>query len=108
MPSTGGRKPDASSKSGKVRELLKAGMAASEIAEKVGCTTGLVYNVKARMGGGSRAARKGGRRTSAGKAGGDGLAEILAAVQGAGREHAQMRSVLERIQAVVDDALAQR
>jgi DNA invertase Pin-like site-specific DNA recombinase len=61
---TRGRKPDASSKSGKIRELLKTGMSANEIAKKIGCTTGLVYNVKARMGGAGKARRTAGRQLS--------------------------------------------
>src|SRR5688572_3970922 len=34
------------SKSGRIRELLKSGMSAAEIAKKVGSTVGLVYTVK--------------------------------------------------------------
>lgn len=33
-----------SPKSERVRELLKGGMSAADIAKKVGCPTGLVYN----------------------------------------------------------------
>lgn len=50
-PAKRGRKPDASSKSGKIRALLASGMSAAEIAKKVGCTPALVYNVKAKAGG---------------------------------------------------------
>jgi transposase len=101
-----GRKPDASSKSGKVRELLKAGMSATEIAQKVGCTTGLVYNVKARMGGAKKGGRRTGRPSGRATAQIDGLASILEAVKGAERERAQLRAVLEKLQSVIADALA--
>jgi hypothetical protein len=46
-----GRQPDASSKSGQIRELLQSGMAPMEIVKKIGCTPGLVYNVKSRLSG---------------------------------------------------------
>lgn len=46
-----GRPVAASSKSGQVRALLATGMSAGDIAKKVGCTVGLVYNVKSTSGG---------------------------------------------------------
>jgi hypothetical protein len=105
-----GRQVDPNSKSGKVRALLATGMSASDIAERVGCTTALVYNIKSSMGrGGGAAARRGpGRPRSAASssAGMDGIAGILDAVKGADRERAQLRAALERIQAVISDALA--
>jgi hypothetical protein len=102
-----GRQPDANSKSGKIRELLGTSMSASDIAKKLGCTTALVYNVKARMGG-SPAKRGPGRPPKAASTGGsfDGLSGILDAVKNSERERAQMRAALERIQAVIADALA--
>lgn len=82
-------------------------MSAAEIAKKVGCTTGLVYNVKARMGGTKRtAARRGGRRSRASSAEANGLASVFAAMQGAEREHAQLRAALQKIQSVIADVLA--
>jgi hypothetical protein len=98
-----GRQPDASSKSGKIRELLKTKLGVTEIAKKVGCTPALVYNVKARMANGpkrgpSRAVKSTGSR--------DGLAGILEAVKSSERERAQLRTALERLQAVIEDALA--
>jgi hypothetical protein len=107
-----GRQPDASSKSGQIRELLGTGMAVGEIAKKVGCTPALVYNVKARAAGGGAKKRGPGRPPKAqaqakASAGGsfDGLAGILDAVKGAERERAQLRAALEKIQAVIADAL---
>lgn len=105
-----GRQPDASSKSGQIRELLKTDMTVGEIAKKIGCTPALVYNVKARMSGGGRKKRGPGRPPKAqGKASAaasfDGLAGILDAVKGAERERAQLRTALEKIQAVIADAL---
>ena len=49
-----GRKPDAGSKSGQIRELLKQGLKPAEIAEKVGCSIPLVYNVKSKESGGAK------------------------------------------------------
>jgi hypothetical protein len=102
-----GRKPDAGSKSGKIRDLLSTGMSATDIAKKVGCTPALVYNVKARMGGGGAAKRGPGRpRMTTGGASLGGFAGILDAVKNSERERAQMRAALEKIQALLADALA--
>ena len=106
-----GRKADASSKSGQVRALLGSGMSAAEIAKKVGCTTGLVYNVKSTAGmaskTGMRSTRGPGRpRKVPAPASLNGLDGILAAVKSSERDRTQMRAALERIQAVVADALA--
>ena len=104
-----GRKPDASSKSGKIRELLTTGMKPADIAKKVGCTPALVYNVKAKAGGGTKKRgpgrpRKAAKSAASGSAG-DGLDAILAAVLGSEQDRVRMRSALEKIQAVVADAL---
>ncbi len=106
-----GRQADPSSKSGKVRALLATGMSAADIAEKVGCTTGLVYNIKSTMGkgGGGGAAKRGpGRPRSAASSSSslDGIAGILDMVKSADRERSQLRAALEKIQGVIADALA--
>jgi len=103
-----GRQPDANSKSGKIRVLLANGMSAGEIAKKVGCTPALVYNVKARMGGGAlkRGPGRPRKASSASNAGLGGLAGILDMVKNGERERAQLRAAIERIQALVTDALA--
>lgn len=101
-----GRRADPSSKSGRVRALLATGLSAAEIAKKVGCTTALVYNIKSSMG---KAVRRGPGRPpkAAGTTVGlDSLAGIVDAVRNAERERNHLRSVLERLQAVVADALA--
>src|SRR5688572_12588193 len=98
-PARRGRQVDPSSKSGRVRALLASGMSASEIAAKVGCTTALVYNIKSSMG---KTGKRGpGRPPKAAAAQLDGLAGIVDAVRNAERERAQLRSVLERLQAVI-------
>lgn len=101
-----GRQPDANSKSGKIREMLGTGMSAGDIAKKLGCTTSLVYNVKARMSGAKRGggAGKDGRPRKTG-ARIDGLAGILEAVRNSERERQRLRSALERVQATVAEAL---
>jgi hypothetical protein len=102
-----GRQPDANSKSGKIRELLGTGMSASDIAKRLGCTTALVYNVKARMAGGGPAKRRGpGRPPKVASMGMSGLDGILTAVKNSERERAQMRAALEKIQSVIAGALA--
>lgn len=103
-----GRKPDASSKSGQIRTLLASGMSATDIAKKIDCTPALVYNVKARMSGGTK--RPGPGRPPKQKGASapqlDGLGAILEAVKNSERERAQLRGALERIQAVLRDVLA--
>lgn len=105
-----GRKPDAGSKSGQIRELLKTGMSAGDIAKKLGCTPALVYNVKARVSNGPASPKRGPGRPPKAKAAVsaslDGIAGIVAAVQSSERQRTQMRAVLERIQALVADALS--
>src|SRR5690606_8690715 len=60
--STGGRGGRSGSKSERIRELLRTGMSASEIAKQVGCSVNLVYNVKA-QGGGARSSSSPARPT---------------------------------------------
>ena len=101
-----GRQPDASSKSGKIRELLKTGMAPMDIAKRVGCTPALVYNVKARVDGPKK---RGPGRPPKAKSGGatrvDGLDGLLAAVRSVEKERNEMRAALEKLQAVLSAAL---
>ena len=99
-----GRKPDASSKSGKIRTLLKTGMSPVDIAKKVGCTPALVYNVKARASGKGKSGRRPGRPARAASKL-DGLASILDTVRQAEQQRTQLRAALERIQAVIASAL---
>jgi hypothetical protein len=105
-----GPQADAKSKSGQVRELLATGMSAADIAKKVGCTRGLVYVIKStsRNKGGATKRGPGRRRkvASKGKPSMDGLAGILDMVKNGERERAQLRAAIERIQALVTDALA--
>jgi len=107
-PKQRGRRPDANSTSGKIREMLTSGMSASDIVKKLGCTPSLVYNVKARMGGAKKGskAKKAGRPQKAAATGFDGLAGILDAVKNSERERTKLRSALEKLQAVVAEALA--
>lgn len=106
--SSAGRQPDPSSKSGQIRELLASGMSVADISKKVGCSANLVYNVKARLGGAKK--RGPGRppkaKAAPAMAGLDGIEGIVAAVKGAEQQRNRLRSALERIQALVADALA--
>lgn len=100
----GGRQPDASSKSGQVRELLASGMSAADIAKRVGCTTGLVYVVKSKMG--ASAKRGPGRPAKSSTSNLNSIAGIVDAVKNSERERAQLRVALEKIQSLVAGALA--
>jgi transposase-like protein len=95
-----------SSKSAQVRTLLAAGMSAADIAKKVGCTTGLVYVIKSKMK--STGKRGPGRppRTRSTSFGLDGIAGILDTVRNSERERTQLRAALEKMQAVIAEALA--
>lgn len=99
----------ASSKSAKVRELLATGMSPNDIAEKVGCTVGLVYNVKSTSGMTGKGVSKRGpgrpRTVDAPTASPDGIAGIVSMVQHGERERSRMRAALERIQGILADVL---
>ena len=104
-----GRRSDPSSKSGKVRALLATGMSPMDIAKKVGCTPGLVYVIKSKMGSTGGAPRRGPGRppkaASSSVSNIDGIAGILDVVKNAERQRSQMRAALEKIQAVIANAL---
>lgn len=86
-------------------------MTAAEIAKKVGCTVALVYNIKSKAAGGTpskgKPGRKPGRKAAAAPATATGdLGAILDAVKNAEKERVQMRAALEKISAIINDALA--
>ena len=105
-----GRQSDPSSKSGQIRELLKAGMKPMDIAKKIKCAPPLVYNVRARLAGGpkKKAATKAKVGSPAKAAVGDlgDLGGILAVVQNGEKDRIRMRRALEQIQSVITSALA--
>ena len=74
-----------------------------EIAKKVGCTPALVYNVKARMG---ASQKRSPTRAATPTRVRDGLTSVLDAVKNSERERVQLRAALERLQTVIQDALA--
>lgn len=102
-------------KSEGVLQLLKTGMAPMAIAKQVGCTPGLVYNIKSSMG---LTKARGAKSSPAGKpranskiaatsASGDiGMSSLLDAVRRTERDRASLRATLERLAQVVGDALA--
>jgi len=105
-----GRPVGGGSKSGQVRALLARGMTAAEIAAKVGCTVGLVYNVKSKAGASGGAIRRGAGRSkkaaSALQSVNDGSLEaIVQAVKSSGVETARLRKALERIRDVLESVL---
>jgi len=102
--SNAGSRTTGSSKSDQVRALLATGMSAADIAKKVGCSMPLVYIIKSSMG---KAGKRGpGRPRKVSTSGMDGLEGIVAAVKNTERERTQLRGALEKIQAVLADALA--
>lgn len=124
-PKKRGRQPDASSMSGKIRELLAKGMMPADIAKELGAKPALVYNVKARMSGGPKkrgpgrppkakgAAPTKGTAKAKAKASnsmpafdGGSLESIVAAIKSSEQQRAKLRGALERIHAVIADVLA--
>lgn len=106
-----GRKPDAGSKSGQIRELLKQGLKPAEIAEKVGCSIPLVYNVKSKESGGAKKRGPGRPKKATASsvsvsANVSGLDGILSAVKESEQERVALRKALEDIRKVIDGALA--
>ena len=101
-----GRKPDASSKSGQVRELLKSGMAPMDIAKKLGCTPGLVYNVKSQLSGGVKKTGRPLKNLLPANNGVAGLDSILHAVRTSQADLGRYRTALERINSMVSEVLA--
>jgi hypothetical protein len=114
---TAGRPVDGSSKSGQVRALLSSGMSPAEIAKKVGCTVGLVYNVKSTGGKVKRgpgrppkaadgSARRGPGRPRQAASNLDGLGAILDAVKSSQHDLGRFRGALEKIQDVIVGVLS--
>lgn len=91
------------SKSARVRELLGAGVAPTAIAKQVGCTVGLVYNVKSRMGGTPK--RGPGRPPKRASAGVSGLDSIIATMRSSAQERERLQATLKRISALIAEAL---
>jgi hypothetical protein len=83
------------SKSARVRELLKLkeGLTPADIAKKVGCTVGLVYNVKSR-GELAKGPLRRSKRAATATLGLGGLAESIRQIE---KEHAHLRAVLQRV-----------
>ncbi len=105
-----GRPTNPNSKSGKIRALLRSDLTVAQIAKKTGATVALVYNVKAKASGAKKK-----KRASAGKKRGpgrprkakgmDALGGILAAVQSAEKDRVRMRAALEKISAIIQNAI---
>lgn len=93
------------SKSAEVRKLLAAGTPPADIAKKVGCTLGLVYNVKSRMSAGKQR-RPGQPRRRRGEAPSvDGLAGLVESIRQTQQQHQAMHTALERIGKIVAEVL---
>jgi transposase-like protein len=94
------------SRSDQVRALLGTGMSAADIAKKVGCTPNLVYVIKSKAGASAKRGLGRPPRARSTSSGLDGLAGILEAVKDNEIQRAKLRGALEKIQAVLADALA--
>lgn len=94
------------SKSGQIRELLKSGKTAAEIAKQVGCTVGLVYNVKSSMskGAGQPAKRGPGRprKVVAATTATAGLEGVIASLKDGERERERLMRALQQIRGILE------
>jgi len=90
------------SKSSQVRELLGSGLSAADIAKKVGCTVGLVYNVKSKGGGERRGA---GRPPKSRAAVANDLDAFVSSIRHAEKERERLRATLQRVAAVLSEVL---
>lgn len=91
------------SKSARVRDLLQSGANAATIAKQVGCTLGLVYNVKSRMA--SSPKRGPGRPRKASTPAVDGLGAFLDSVRRGEQERQRLHETLVRIAAIIEQVL---
>ena len=92
------------SKSARVRELLAAGAPAAAIAKEVGCTVGLVYNVKSRMGSATKRGPWRPRKVASPVAVLE-IDSIVAEVQSSERERTRLRGALQRISTIISEVL---
>jgi hypothetical protein len=94
------------SKSGQIRELLKSGKTAAEIAKAVGCTVGLVYNVKSSMSKGTGQPAKRGpgrpRKVAAAPSNTAGLDGVIASLKDGERERERLMRALQQIRGILE------
>jgi len=90
-------------KSAQVRDLLGRGLAAADIAKRVGCTVGLVYNIRSRMG--RAKPRTAARGRPARNAQSNGLDGIIESVRRTEQERRQLRAKLDAVAKIVADVL---
>lgn len=114
-PGKRGRPVSANSKSARIRELLKTGASAADIAKQVGASVNLVYGVRHRLGAAKKRGpgrppkvtlpvRRGPDRPR--KAlGVDGLDGLVTAIREQSRQAHQLRAALERVRELVAEAL---
>jgi hypothetical protein len=91
------------SKSARVRELLARGLGAGDIARQVGCTVGLVYNVKSRMGDAPK--RGPGRPPKARTPATVGIDDFIESIRRGEKERERLRAALQRVAALVAEVL---
>jgi hypothetical protein len=91
------------SKSARVRELLARGVGATDIARQVGCTVGLVYNVKSRMGG--AALRRPARASQLRSNGSSNLDDFIETVRRSERERQRLHATLQAVARVIAEVL---
>jgi hypothetical protein len=77
-----------------------------DIAKKVGCTPGLVYNVKSRLSGGMKTGGRRAKNTPRAANGLAGLDSILQAVRNTQTDVGRYRGALERIGSLISEVLA--
>lgn len=89
--------------SSQVRDLLAKGLSTAEIVKEVGCKPGLVYVIRSKQGATKKraATRRPGRAPAI-----TGLDGILQAVQNSEREKQLLRTAIEKIRLVCDEAMS--
>jgi hypothetical protein len=94
-----GRQPDATSKSGQVRELLNSGLSPMEIAKKVGCTPGLVYVIKSKAGGAKTPGRP--RKNQPASSSPSGLDAFISVMRNSEAQRDLYRGALQKVQGLM-------
>jgi hypothetical protein len=98
-----GRQPDATSKSGQVRELLNSGLSPMEIAKKVGCTPGLVYVIKSKIAGGAKTPGRQRKNPLPTTSSPSGLDAFISVMRNSEAQRDRYRGALQKVQGLMQE-----
>jgi len=90
------------SKSARVRELLGDGLSAPQIAERIGCSTNLVYVVKSNAKSANKHSKRGQGGNPARASSTTNLDEAIAGLQAIANERDHLARTLERVKELLD------